>query len=270
MSPVNSGRFDEQPYAEPHPSQRVQFVGYDSGDGGLLLATDDDVEYVDLTPGTEIAYTLGERHCAGVVDDGEHRPCGADDAPHCDQHSHVWVCARCTGDCLKDEMDCFEDHAVYLAAFAPDTFKVGVTREWRLETRLLEQGADRAAHIRTVDDGRAARRIEVGIAERIPDRVRVPAKIGGLDRSVDDRAWQALLDDFDPIETFDFDYGLDLRKQPVAETMASGTVRGVKGRILLLDRGGSTYAVDMRELVGYEVTEGASEREMQSSLGAFG
>jgi hypothetical protein len=245
----------------------VQFVGYDSGDG-LLLAEDGEVGYVDLTPGTEIAYTLGERHCAGLVDD-DHVTCDADGAPYCDQHSHVWVCARCTGDCLKDEMDCFEDHAVYLAAFAPDTFKVGVTREWRLETRLLEQGADRAAHIRTVDDGREARRIESGIAERIPDRVRVPTKIDGLGQSVDDAAWADLLSEFDPIDTFDFDYELDLTGRPVSETMATGTVRGVKGRILLLDRGGSTYAVDLRELVGYEVVEGATDREMQSSLGAF-
>ncbi|MFD1690077.1 DUF2797 domain-containing protein [Halolamina salifodinae] len=241
-----------------------------SGDGDLLLADDGEVEYVDLTPGTEIAYTLGERHCAGIVDDDGHTACGADGAPYCDQHSHVWVCARCTGDCLKDEMDCFEDHAVYLAAFAPDTFKVGVTREWRLETRLLEQGADRAAHIRTVDDGRAARRIEAGIAERIPDRVRVPTKIDGFGRHVDEAAWQELLTEFDPIETFEFDYDLDLSGRPVSETMATGTVRGVKGRVLLLDRGGSTYAVDLRRLVGHEVTEGATDREMQSSLGAFG
>lgn len=248
----------------------MQVVGYDAGGGGLILAGDGEVEFVDLLPGTELAYTLGDRHCAGVVDDGEHVACDADDAPYCDQHSHVWVCARCTGDCLKDEMDCFDDHAVYLAAFAPEAFKVGVTKKWRLETRLLEQGADRAAHIRTVDDGRAARRIEAGIAERIPDRVRVPTKCAGLDRGVDDDAWESLLTDFDPIETFDFEYGLTLDGQPVAETMAAGTVRGVKGRLLVLDRGGSTYAVDMRSLVGHELTEGTTEREMQSTFGAFG
>ena len=245
-------------------------MGYDSGDGGLLLADGDGVEYVDLTPGTELAYTLGERHCAGVVAEGSHTACDADAAPYCDQHSHTWICARCTGECLKDEMDCFEDHAVYLAAFAPDTFKVGVTREWRLETRLLEQGADRAAHIRTVDDGRAARRIEAGIADRIPDRVRLPTKRAGIHRRVDDDAWRDLLADFDPIGTFSFDYDLGLSDRPVAETMATGTVRGVKGRLLLLDRGENTYAVDLRELVGYEVSEDASERELQSSLGAFG
>ncbi|MFB6220796.1 MAG: DUF2797 domain-containing protein [Halolamina sp.] len=248
----------------------MQFVGYDAGDGGLLLVRDGGVEFVDLSPGTELAYTLGERRCAGVLDDGEHIACESDDAPYCDQHSHVWVCARCTGDCLKDEMDCFDDHAVYLAAFAPDTFKVGVTKEWRLETRLLEQGADRAAHIRTVDDGRAARRIEATIAEEIPDRVRVPTKRAGLHRAVNDDAWASLLADFDPIETFDFDYGLAFDGRPMAETMAAGTVRGVKGRLLILDRGGSTYAVDMRALVGHEVTEGVDEREMQSSFGAFG
>jgi hypothetical protein len=248
----------------------MQFVGYDVADGGLRLSRDGEVEFVDLTPGTELAYTLDQRRCAGTLHDGEHISCDADAAPYCDQHSHVWVCARCTGDCLKDEMDCFDDHAVYLAAFAPDTFKVGVTKEWRLETRLTEQGADRAAHIRTVDDGRAARRIEAGIAERLRDRVRVPTKRAGLHRTVDDGAWQALLAEFDPIETFSFDYGFDLAEKPMAETMATGTVRGVQGRLLVLDRGGSTYAVDMRSLVGYEVTEGVEEREMQSSLGAFG
>lgn len=248
----------------------MQFVGYDSGDGGLLLASDGDVEYVDLTSGTELAYTLGERHCAGTIHDGDHIACGVASAPYCDQHQSTWVCARCTGSCLKDEMDCFDDHAVYLAAFAPDQFKVGVTKHWRLETRLREQGADRAAHIRTVEDGRIARRIEAAIAEDIPDRVRVPTKQRGLGDAVDDDAWEALIADFDPIETFAFDYGLDLTERPVAETMATGTVRGTKGRLLILDRGGSTYSVDLRDLVGYDVEEGSSEREMQSSLGAFG
>jgi len=51
--------------------------------------------------------------------------------------------------------------------------------------------------------------------------------------------------------------------------VAAGTVRGTKGRLLIVDRGGSTYAVDMRELVGYDVTEGRSSRELQSSLGSF-
>jgi hypothetical protein len=259
----------------------VQIVGYDAGDGGLLLsdaltdastgdATTVATEYVPLDPGTDLDYRLGDRRCAGVVTDDGHRPCDAEDPPYCPAHDSTWVCARCTGTCLKDEMDCFDDHAVYLAAFAPDTFKVGVTKRHRLETRLREQGADRGAHVRTVENGRIAREIEAGLAERITDRVRIPTKRAGLGRTVDEPAWAALLDDFDPIERFDFDYGLDLSERPVAETLATGRVRGTKGRLLVLDNGDSTYAVDLRDLVGYEVRTGGTDRRLQSSLGAFG
>jgi len=249
----------------------VQIVGYDATDGSLLVSDGDGaIEYVSLDPGTDLAYRLGERHCAGVVVGDGHRPCGADAAPHCPEHTSTWVCAKCTGTCLKDEMDCFDDHVVYLAAFAPETFKVGVTKEWRLETRLREQGADRGAHVRTVANGRIAREIESALAAEIPDRVRVPTKRAGLGRSVDEAAWEALLDGFDPLETFDFDYGLDLSERPVAETVATGRVRGTKGRLLVLDHAGSTYAVDLRELVGYEVATGGTDRRLQSSLGAFG
>lgn len=275
----------------------MQIVGYDTGDARLLVSTADvdgdgpdtegqsDVDVVDLTPGTELAYTLGDRHCAGTIHDGRHRRCSAPTAPYCDQHTDVWVCARCTGTCLKPEMDCFDDHAVYLAAFAPATFKVGVTREWRLETRLREQGADRAAHVRTVPDGRIAREIEAELAAgagdmpatiSLQDRVRVPTKRRGLHRTVDVNAWQTLLEEFQTHSQFSvhdefrFDYGLSLSDRPMGETMATGTVVGTKGRLLVLDREGATYAVDMRDLVGYELEDGRAETDLQSSLGAFG
>ena len=249
----------------------MQIVGYERDEPGLLVSdADGDVELVSLDPGTELAFTLEDRHCAGTLTESGHVACDADDAPRCPHHRDTWVCARCTGTCLKDEMDCHEEHAVYLAAFAPDEFKVGVTRLWRLETRLREQGADRAAHVRTMRDGRVARRYEAELAERIPDRVRVPTKLAGLHRDVDEAAWRDLLADFDPLSTFEFDYGLDLDDRPVAETIATGTVRGTKGRVLVLDHGGSTYAVDLRDLVGYEVETGATDRRLQSSLGAFG
>jgi hypothetical protein len=167
---------------------------------------------------------------------------------------------------------------VYLAAFAPSTFKVGGTQTWRLETRLREQGADRAAHVHTVSNGRIARELEAEIAggEREPgatvdltDRVRVPEKIAGLHQPVDDAAWERLLDAFDALGRSEFDYGLDLDAQPVVETLASGEVVGVKGRVLLLTNAGTTYAVDLRELVGHHVQAEAADRDLQSNLGAF-
>lgn len=252
----------------------MQIVGYDSGVGNdepaLVLANEGDLDRELLPTGRHLEYTLGTRRCAGTIVEGDHRSCGSHGGPYCEEHTSTWVCARCTGTCLKDEMDCFEEHAIYLAAFAPATFKVGVTRVWRLDTRLREQGADRAAHIHTVSDGRVAREIEHEIAREIGDRVRVPTKIRGLDESADLVAWRALLAEYEPIETFAFEYDLDLPERPVRETILSGTVLGTKGRILLLERGGTTYAVDMRDLVGYEVSEGTTERSLQSSLGAFG
>lgn len=252
----------------------MQVVGYETtpGEGAAALRVADagEVERVPLEPGTELAYSLGPRHCAGVDRGADgHQPCQRPDAPYCREHTSTWPCARCTGNCAKPLDTCEEEHAVYLAAFAPDVFKVGVTRSWRLDTRLREQGADRAAHVRTVEDGRRARRVEAGIADRITDRVRVPTKLRGFGEIVDDDAWRALVDDFDPIEEFAFDYGVDVDSRPVAETILTGTVRGTKGRVLVLDRQGTTYGVDMRDLVGHDLTEGPDERDVQASLGAF-
>ncbi len=252
----------------------MQIVGYETGASGdeppALLVTDgDSISRETLERGGELEYTLGERHCAGTFDGTTHIPCSRPDAPYCDVHTSTWVCALCTGTCLKDEMDCFEDHAIYLAAFAPKTFKVGVTREWRLRTRLREQGADRAAHLVTVKDGRIAREREAEIAETFTDRVRVPAKIRTLNRTVDDTAWQEARSQFNPLETFEFDYGFELNAAPVHETLASGTVLGTQGRVLVLERAGTAYATDMRDLVGYELEVGATERSLQTSLGTF-
>ncbi|MFC6718776.1 DUF2797 domain-containing protein [Natrialbaceae archaeon GCM10025810] len=290
----------------------MQLVGYEPSERGssLLVSDGDVVGRRSLEPGVDLSYRLGSRRCAGVVaprdGDGDagadaagdtepaaddvrderpeadagavtalrHVACDRPRAPHCEYHSSTWVCARCTGTCLKDEMDCHEPHAVYLAAFAPDTFKVGVTKLWRLETRLREQGADRAAHLRTVPDGRIAREIEAELATRsdLVDRVRTDAKVDALASSVDEDAWESLLDEFDPIDRFAFAYGFDrhLPSRPVRETIAAGTVLGVKGRLLVLERAGTTYAVDMRDLVGYELETGGTERRLQSSLGSFG
>ena len=263
---TNEGAFT----ARPLPTS-VQVVGYDTTSATLLVSDDDGaVDTVALDPGTELTWSLGARHCAGTVFEGEHVACNEPAAPYCHQHQSTWVCARCTGTCLKDEMDCYDDHAVYLAAFAPAAFKVGVTKRWRLETRLREQGADRGAHLSTVSNGRIARELEAEIATDLSDFVRVDTKRAGLGSSVDDDAWAALLADFDVHEEFTFDYGLALTERPVAETIATGTVRGTKGRLLVLDHAGTTYAVDVRDLVGYELTDGGTERDLQSSLGAFG
>ncbi|AWB26627.1 DUF2797 domain-containing protein [Halococcoides cellulosivorans] len=250
----------------------MQIVGYRARTdepAALALASEGAVDRVPLAPGADLAYTLGPRRCAGRVEGDRHESCDRSAAPYCDRHTDRWPCARCTGDCALPLESCREPHAIYLAAFAPDEFKVGVTRDWRLETRLREQGADRAAHLRTVADGRRARQIEAQIAERIGDSVRVATKIDGLHRSVDPDAWETLLAAFDHEATYAFEYGVDLDHRPIRETVATGTVRATKGRVALLAAGPTTVAVDLRDLVGHEVTAERSDRRRQAALGAF-
>ena len=256
----------------------MQLVGYDPArpttdqparPATLHVADDGHVQRIELTSGTELSYTLHDRHCAGHRDDAGHHPCLNDDSPYCHLHTRTWACARCTGDCTLPLDACTDEHAIYLAAFAPDTFKVGVTRSWRLQTRLYEQGADRAAHINTVPDGRIARQLEAEIAETLTDRVRTPTKRESLATAVDDDAWTALLDEHAPLDTYSYDYDLDIDTQPVAETLATGTVRGTKGRLLVLDHNDTTYVTDLRDLVGHDVTPEPATRDVQASLGSF-
>lgn len=256
----------------------VRGLGYDPANGitgsveaaGLLVADEGTLTRIELGSGTDLEYTLETRHCAGTISDGDHVPCSNRGAPYCPAHDDDWPCASCRGQCDLPIEACREEHAIYLAAFAPSTFKVGVTRLERLPTRLREQGADRGAHLQAVSNGRLARRIETELAEGVPDRVPVDAKVAGLHRPVDRRAWEALLDHYDLIRTFEFDYALALTEQPVRETLLTGTVVGTQGRLLVLDRTGGRYAVDLRDLVGFDVTAGASDRELQANLGAFG
>ncbi len=255
----------------------MQIVGYDTAADGpqpaaLLVARDGVVEREPLAADRNLEYTLGQRRCAGATDGIEHIPCTRPEAPHCELHDSTWICARCTGTCLKAEMDCHQEHAIYLAAFAPSTFKVGVTRRSDPTVRLRQQGADRGAVLRRVENGRIAREVESEIARStpIPDRVRVPKKIEGMGRPVAEASWERLRSRFDVEITYEFEYGLDLDSAPVPETIASGSVLGTKGRVLLIERNGDVYAVDMRSLVGYELRPGIPSRELQSSLGSFG
>ena len=253
----------------------MQVVGYDAGVGetaALLVSRSGAIEREPLDVGRKLAYALGERRCGGAIDGSEHVPCDSPSAPHCEAHDSTWICARCTGTCLKAEMDCHREHVVYLAAFAPATFKVGVTGRPDPTVRLREQGADRGAIVRRVENGRIAREVEAEIARStpIPDSVRIPEKIAGIGRSVDAAAWERLFAGFEVERTHELEYGIDLDAAPIPETLAAGTVLGTKGRVLLLRRDGEVFAVDMRSLVGYELREGTGSRRLQSSLGSFG
>lgn len=248
----------------------VQIVGYESTpDPSLLIAEDARVESIPLSPGRTLEFPLGDRQCAGSIDETRHITCGSASVPWCPEHTDTWICARCRGTCLKDVMDCHDPHVVYLAIVAPDAIKVGVTKAHRIERRLHEQGADRGVTIHEVANGRIAREIEADIANTHPERIRTSQKITGLSHRIDDTAWEDILERYEPIDTYHPEYDLDLDEQPIHETVAWGTVRGVKGRLLVLDAGGSTYVTDVRDLVGYHIAPDMSDHSLQSGLAAF-
>lgn len=234
-----------------------------------MTATDGSIEQIVLDSGTELSYTLVDRHCAGRISDQTHHPCTAPETPYCAQHTDRWPCARCRGDCSKPIDNCDKPHVLYLAAFAPSLFKVGVTKPWRLSQRLYEQGADRGAVLEQFPDGRMARQREAALATQIPDRIDTSKKLDSLHQSVAQERWQDLLNRFDPVEQYTLSYDVHLSSPAVPETTINGTVRGVKGRLLLLDANQTTYAVDLRDLVGYEITDGGPSGSRQSSLGSF-
>ena len=249
----------------------VQIVGYDQApDPALAIASDGNVERTALAPGTTLSFALKDRRCAGRIEDGDHVSCDRTDAPWCAAHTRTWICARCRGDCRLETADCVVPHAVYLALFAPDIVKVGVTKRWRVERRLLEQGADRGAVVYPAANGRMARRIERSLGRQFPDRIRIADKIAGLRRPLEEHGCQRTLDQYPPITTYRLDYQLALRSQPIPATLAQGTVRGVKGRLLVLEVDDSVYVTDLRALVGHVITTDTSgSPPLQQGLTAF-
>jgi hypothetical protein len=72
-------------------------------------------------------------------------------------------------------------HEVYLAAFAPDVLKVGVSGAGRARLRVLEQGAPAGLVIGRADDGMAARRLEHALSQLgTRERVQVRTKLRHL------------------------------------------------------------------------------------------
>ncbi len=259
------------PIGATEVSSDVQIVGYDrTPDPALVVASNGVTDRIPLRPGTTLDLGLEERHCAGHIAQGRHVPCEAPETPWCPAHTETWVCARCRGTCLKDEMDCHVPHVVYLAIVAPDAIKVGVTTAERIETRLHEQGADRGVVIHRAENGRIAREIEAEIGRSRAERITTRQKIRGLGRAVDEDAWDAALAEHEPMQEYVPEYSIDVQDQPIPETLATGDILGVKGRLLLLTQDGSTYATDLRDLVGHIAVEGHVDQPRQTGLQAFG
>lgn len=161
-----------------------------------LRLADGEKELRSLQVGDELAFAINSsRRCIG------HRPPGAESllpcpdevtgisstqCPDCFEKALTLPCLRCTGERCRNPArrhSCVqpENHALYLASFAPGVLKVGVARWDRRVERLAEQGA-RAAIICGRDDGQMVRRAEAQIKRisGIPDRLQTTEKLRHL------------------------------------------------------------------------------------------
>lgn len=132
----------------------------------------------------DFSVTLGEKHCIGFLRDGRHAPCPENrkldygsNCSSCKLEDDFFMCMPCTGEtCInaKRRDACREEnYFIYLAAF-DSVLKVGISFENRLQIRLVEQGADMAARIGYVRDGKDARSVEQWLMHhlKITDRMK--------------------------------------------------------------------------------------------------
>ena len=132
--------------------------------------------------GNDIRFRVGKKTCMGYTKDGKSRPCRSSretEGTMCDEcrlEDDYYFCIRCDGlSCInqKKREECSANHYyIYLAAFGP-LLKVGISHEFRVMERLVEQGADFGAKIARVRDGKTVRAMEQQIKKEIniADRV---------------------------------------------------------------------------------------------------
>lgn len=236
----------------------MRVAGYDLVEGSLQLVLGP--ESISLEGDLELL--PGERRCPGSVSGGEWVPCGepVGGVPFCPEHSSWSPCAACRGECLKEEKDCFQVHVLYLALFAPDTVKVGVTKRERFERRMREQGADAGKVLAVFPDGESARRAEAAAPFR--ESVTAAEKMRSLHEGPDS---ELLRDGFEEFHYFERPETRPIRLGPGDPVV--GTVVGLKGRLMVVEKKFVFYSVDLRNLVGFDLD--GSRSPLQSTFSAL-
>ena len=164
-------------------------------------------------------------------------------------------------------------HFVYLAYFAPEVIKVGISQEERGIRRLLEQGARLALKLETFSSALIARQYEAKIArlEGIMETVAASKKLGLIKHPLDTAAAEKTLADalvrihhqlgldfpnreFITCEDYFHTDGRDLSSviDMTGNNTMAGTVVSVIGPILITDYDGQLLAYNMKKFIGYQ------------------
>lgn len=228
----------------------------------------------------DVKFTIGRKFCIGYSRNGKGFGCpdsreieSGRQCSICKSLDEAMPCVQCMGMCTNAKMrkKCMESvYSLYIASFGP-LIKVGISHEFRLKQRLVEQGADFGAKIATMQDGRMIRVYEqrirrfLGITDRVMGKqkhsnlISDPKEcIKGINSSIkklssshfsniirepeiyDMRAYYNLVSSLPSFESVDAGMKID------------GKVVCVKGNMIVVENG-SQKCIDGHALIGREI-----------------
>ena len=174
-------------------------------------------------------------------------------------------------------------HFVYLAYFATNVIKVGISQEERGIRRLLEQGARLAIKLETFSSALIARQYEAkiskldGIVETLPVYKKLELIKQPFDRTIGERKLRQKLLEIEqkigvsfpkseliPCEDYFRTAGVDLSRVVLMKNYSQlvGRVRSVIGSIVITDYDGQLLAYNIKKLIGYRAQKIDEEIEL--------
>lgn len=174
-------------------------------------------------------------------------------------------------------------HFVYLAYFAPNIIKVGISQEERGIRRLLEQGARLAIKLETFSSALIARQYEAKISkldkivETLPVHKKMELIKQAFNRADGERELRQKLLEIEqkigvsfpkseliPCEDYFQTAGVDLSRVVLMKDYSQlvGYVRSVIGSIVITDYGGQLLAYNIKKLIGYRAQKVDEEIEL--------
>ena len=246
-----------------------------------------------------LAFDFSTKYCTGWVDFENHCNQVCPDSATVDgKYENCLKCRDRTGfnpafyhtDSVSAQQEKINQnpHFVYLAYFAPEAIKVGISQEERGIRRLLEQGARLAVKLETFASALIARQYEAKIAglDGIIETVAASKKLGMIKQPLDTAAAeQALADTLIRIQQ---KLGLDFPNRTLImcdeyfhtdgrdlssvidmtghKTMA-GVVISVIGSVLITEYDGQLLAYNVKKFIGYQAQtiDGAINIEIPST-----
>ena len=176
-------------------------------------------------------------------------------------------------------------HFVYLAYFAPNVIKVGISQEERGIRRLLEQGARLAIKLETFSSALIARQYEAkiskldGIAETLPVSKKMELIKQAFNRADGERELRQKLLEIEqkigvsfpkseliPCEDYFQTTGVDLSRVVLMKDYSQlvGHVRSIIGSIVITDYDGQLLAYNVKKFIGYRAQK--VDREIELDL----